>query len=46
MVYYSDLHSITNLEGSIGTSIKYTSFHVSPDFFIDVSTLAIYPNET
>ena len=40
-----DLHMIVNRGGSWGTSIKNTSFHVDPDFFVEVSTLAVSPKE-
>ena len=40
-----DLQTIASLGGSWGTSMRKTSFHVDPDFFTEVSTLAVYPKE-
>ena len=45
MTVSSDLQMMVNLGGSCGTSIRKTSFHVYPDFLIEVSTLAVNPNE-
>jgi len=39
------LQITVNLGGSCGTYIKKTSFQIDPDFLIEVSTLAVYPNE-
>ena len=45
MTVSPDLQITVNLGGSCGTSIRKTSFHFYPDFFTEVSTLAVYPND-